>query len=161
MNQKDTPVFVLRRGQKQANLDILNYVAQHQPCGFLKLFGQFGQSSDKGFKTRLSYLVLSDQLQADKAGSCSMESWTFALGEMAGKRGRELSAQAQAPEQEARFATPGKPSKREKPPVYVGVRTPTRKPDPMHSDMYQPKPWHVPRPGAQDFKAAPSVGTLC
>lgn len=161
MNQsktKDAPVFVLRSGQKQANLDILNHVAQHQPCSFLQLCGKFGQSSYKGFKVRMNHLVGSEQLQADKAGS-SMESWTFALGEMAGKLGRELPAQAQAkPQVKAKAPKQARQDKtREPAPMYVGVTTPPREPEVMTSPTYCPKPMQALRPGSDYFASCPSL----
>lgn len=46
-------------------------------------------------------------------------------------------------------------------PAWSGTRAPAPRYDVMHGAAYQPKPWNVPRSGAQDFKAAPSVGTRC
>jgi hypothetical protein len=162
------PVFELRQGQKQANLDIINYVAQHQPCGFLQLRGQFGQNSEKSFKVRLNHLVISLQLQADKSG-WSMESWTFALGEMAGKLGRDLSAQAEAkpqakPQPKAEAQPPehdGHDETYEPPEVYVGTVAPPRQPEVMTAPDFKPKPMQALRPGAQDFMRCPSRGARC
>ena len=142
MNQKAAPVFVLRKGQTQANLEILNHVAQHQPCSFLQLSEKFGQSSSKGLKARLSYLALSDQLQADKTG-CSMDSWTFALGEMAGKRSHELGAASKTiqPAQQAQAQAQAQAQRR---------------------DLAPKGTWTAPRcaalrAGASDFSALPSL----
>ena len=46
----------------------------------------------------------------------------------------------------------------EAPTAYVGKRTPAPHYDALRCPVYQPKPWDVSRPGAQDFQAAPSVG---
>jgi hypothetical protein len=46
-------------------------------------------------------------------------------------------------------------------PAWIGTRAPAPCHDVLRGALYQPKPWNVPRPGAQDFQAAPSVGTPC
>lgn len=159
---KNAPVFVLRSGQTQANLDIINFVSQHQPCGFLKLSGQLQKGSYKGFKARLSHLVLSDQLQADKTG-VSMESWTFALGEKAGKLGRELPTKGQAKARKRGVEAPehdsqaGPDETREPAPVYVGVTAPPREPEVMTGPTYCPKPMQALRPGSDDLTRCPSL----
>lgn len=43
--------------------------------------------------------------------------------------------------------------------AWIGTRTPAPRHDALRGAVYQPKPWNVPRPGAQDFQAAPSVGS--
>lgn len=46
-------------------------------------------------------------------------------------------------------------------PAWIGTRAPAPRHYVLGGSVYQPKPWNVPRPGAQDFQAAPSVGTRC
>ena len=46
-------------------------------------------------------------------------------------------------------------------PAWIGTRAPAPRHDALSCSVYQPKLWTVPRPGAQDFKAAPSVGIPC
>jgi hypothetical protein len=61
----------------------------------------------------------------------------------------------------SKTANPTKPAKRAKPSSYIGKRAQPRQYDTLTCPVYQPKPWPVNRTGAQDFQAAPSVGTHC
>jgi len=56
---------------------------------------------------------------------------------------------------------PASAAKRAKPPTAAGERTKARDCEVLTSSIYQPKPWPINRTGAQDFQAAPSVGTHC
>jgi hypothetical protein len=46
-------------------------------------------------------------------------------------------------------------------PASAVAPAPASRPHTMQKPKYEPKPWNVPRAGAQDFKAAPSVGSRC
>lgn len=68
-------------------------------------------------------------------------------------------AKADAPKAQAKKDLPA--SEAEPEPDWIGTRAPAPRRDMLHSSEYKPTPWNVPRSGAQDFKAAPSVGTRC
>lgn len=136
------PAFSLRNGQAQLNLDILNHIAKHALCSFDELYTMFspGQSRhDRGsFKSRLSHLVKSEQLVAQKTDPHNVSSWTFSIGWRAGKLGRQLPQT-------------GRPA------GYAGVIVPPRQPNVLKDPGYQPKPVQALRPGSDEFTRLPSL----
>lgn len=128
--------------QSALNLNILNHVAQHEPCGFEALFNLFGevhhQEARARFQKRLSYLTFSGQLQITNRNG--QRHWCAPLAE-------------EAPE------TAAEPD--ESQPAWVGSVAASPMNDVMHCPVYVPERAPVLRPGATDFKRLGSVGDRC
>lgn len=133
----------IHAAQSSLNLQILNHVAQHEPCGFEALFTLFGEAphdrdARARFSKRLSYLTYSAQLQITNLNG--KRHWCAPLGDEAPEPATEpVDAQ----------------------PAWVGSVVPSPMNDVMHCPAYVPACAPVLRPGALDFKRLASRGDRC
>lgn len=143
----DTEVTRHHHAQKQLNLDIVNYVVQYGPCGFIELYDLFGdrntgdgKKSMERLRARLGHLTYSNQLVS--TGTAGARRW-------------------HAPLQDS---TPEQGCGQDRPktlPVWVGTITPPARNDCMHGPTYVPERASPLRPGSQDFKRCASHGDRC
>ena len=130
-------------GQSALNLEILNHVAQYEPCSFEALFALFGevahdQEARTRFQKRLSYLTFSGQLQITNRNG--QRHWCAPLA-------GEPPETAAVPDEAL--------------PAWVGSVAQSPRNDVMHGDVYVPERAPALRAGALDFKRYASVGDRC
>lgn len=139
-----TPVIKRsHHAQSLLNLDIINHVAKHAPCGFNELYDLFGDvqtdnTTKERFRSRLNYLAESRQLQAK--GTARNRRWSLPC---------ELA--------------PALPEAFEPVvlPAWLGGTVPPAQYDRMHAPLYVPEAGPALRAGALDFKRFASAGDRC
>jgi hypothetical protein len=143
--------------ETQLSLDLLNYVAQHQPCTFITLF-ELEASPDKTaqahnkLRDRLCYLVQTKRLVAVGV----RQGRQYSLGPRAYPvtQNRREQVQRLVREQVLRRL------EHDAPRPATSVATPDRY-NRLHGAPYVPPVAHCPRAGGLDYQRIASVGYAC
>lgn len=145
------PGAEMQLAQRQANDELVAYVAKEQPCGFSELLLLFGGPDGGGrakvvFQKRLAHLVSKGRLQT--INLASKKHWEVAptLATACAAMPSEWAAVWQ----NAAGETP-----------WVGTVVPPRQHNVMHGPLYVSEPDTALRTGSLDFKRLQSRGAKC
>lgn len=142
------PIERTHSQETQLTLDLLNYVAVHQPCKFEPLFallppGHTSKHDADLLRHRLSHLVFTERLSVEGTYGAR----EFSLGLCAYSGVQNQREQARAKSQQANFPQ-------------TSVATPDRY-DRLHGALYVPPVVHGLRMGSQDHLRHTSRGHAC
>lgn len=139
--------------QSALNLELINHVATHEPCGFDDLFAVFGGTPLDGaaklkFSKRLSYLVNGGKLCLMNHGG--RRHWCVP----------QVETEAEAAALEGAMDCPAT-TLAEQAKKWVGTVVPPRQHSVMHGALYVPEAETALRPGALDYRRVPTHGVRC